>query len=79
MMKMNAEYIVHVAKEVFDEQTGEELAAIKNHFGKAYDEAKIIAEIAVKMALRIAGIGEEDTRSISPVDDLVSRAMQKVS
>jgi hypothetical protein len=35
------EYYVNVAKNIFDQQTGEELADIKAHFGKAYDEAKI--------------------------------------
>ena len=72
------EYIVNVAKSVFDEQTGEELGKIKDHFGKAYNEAKIIAEIATKMVLRIANLPEEDMRSISPVDDLVSRGVQKL-
>lgn len=71
------EYFVNVAKAVFDQQTGEELERMKDHFGKAYDEAKIVAIIAVKMVARIAGLREEpaDTRSISPVDVLTTRAL----
>jgi hypothetical protein len=70
------EYYVNVARAVFAQQTGEELQQIKNHFGKAYDEAKIVALIAVKMVARIAGLKQDpSTRSLSPVDDLTTRAL----
>jgi hypothetical protein len=71
------EYVVNVAKAVFDRQTGEELAQLKTHFGEAYQEAKIVALIAVRMVARIAGLQEEpaDTRHVSPVDTLVKRAL----
>lgn len=74
-------YYVNVAKAIFDQQTGEELADIKAHFGNAYDEAKIVALVAVKMLARIAGLQEEPaaTRGMTPVDRLVDRAISKLS
>ena len=70
-------YYVNVAKAVFDQQTGEELADIKAHFGQAYNEAKIVATIAVKMLARVAGLKEEPeiSRGLNMVDKLVDRAM----
>ena len=45
------------------------------HFGKTYDEAKIIALIAVKFVVRIVGLKEDPTtRGMSPVDPIVDRA-----
>lgn len=71
------EFFVNVAKEVFDTQTGEELQRMKLHFGRAYSESKIVALIAVKLIGRIAGLREDaaDTRALSPVDVLVTRAL----
>lgn len=71
------EYYVNVAKAIFDQQTGEELDEIKTHFGAAYNEAKIVAMVAVKMLARIAGLREEpDTsRGFNLVDRLVDQAM----
>jgi len=40
-MRYDLEYFVNVAKAVFDQQTGEELAQLKSHFGEAYQEAKV--------------------------------------
>ena len=37
------EYYVNIAKQAFDSQTGDELAEIKKYFGKAYNEAKVVA------------------------------------
>lgn len=74
------EYYVNVAKAIFDQQTGEELASIKQHFGEAYNEAKIVALVAVKMLARIAGLREEpDTsRGFNMVERLVDQAMTRL-
>ena len=73
------EYYVNVAKAVFDQQTGDELAEIKKHFGAAYNEAKIVALVAVKLLARIAGLKEESqTRTITPMDRLVNQAMKSL-
>lgn len=71
------EYYVNVAKAVFDQQTGEELADIKAHFGQAYNEAKIVALVAVKMLARIAGLREEPgtSRGVNLIERLVDQAM----
>lgn len=71
------EYYVNVAKAVFDQQTGEELADIKAHFGTAYHEARIVAMIAVKMLARIAGLREEPgtSRGVNLIERLVDQAM----
>ena len=71
------EYYVNVAKAIFDQQTGEELADIKAHFGQAYNEAKLVALVAVKMLARIAGLREEPgtSRGLNLVDRLVDQAM----
>lgn len=66
---------INVANEIFSQQTAEEVAVIKDHFGKAFNESKIIAEIAVKIVLRLGKVKHsQDMRSLSPVDDLVLRA-----
>lgn len=57
------EFYVNVAQEIFDTQTGEELQDIKEHFGVAFKESKIVAMIAVKLVARIVGIREEPTTS----------------
>lgn len=73
------EYYVNVAKAIFDQQTGDELAEIKKHFGAAYNEAKIVALVAVKLLARIAGLKEESqTRTITPMDRLVNQAMKSL-
>ena len=76
----DVEYYVNVAKAIFDQQTGEELNTIKTHFGAAYNEAKLVALIAVKMFVRIVGLQEESplSRDLSPVEQLVDRAMQSL-
>ena len=74
------EYYVNVAKAIFDQQTGDELAEIKKHFGAAYNEAKIVALVAVKLLARIAGLKEEESqsRTITPMDRLVNQAMKSL-
>lgn len=76
----DVEYYVNIAKAIFDQQTGEELNTIKIHFGAAYNEAKIVALIAVKMFVRIVGLQEESplSRDLSPIDHLVDRAMASI-
>lgn len=68
------ETILQISKELVKEETINELNALGHSMGKIYDEATLAAEIAVKMALRIAGISME-TRQISPVDVLVNQAI----
>ena len=79
-MYHDLEYYVNVAKAMFDQQTGEELAEIKAHFGQAFNEAKIVATIAVKMLARIAELNEEPdiTRDVTLIDRLVDRAMDSM-
>jgi hypothetical protein len=60
-----------VAQEVFSKQTGDELQELKDHFGRAYNEGKIMAEIAVKLILRIGGIKMQVSRDITPITPLV--------
>ena len=71
------EYYVNVAKAIFDQQTGKELADIKAHFGQAYNEAKIVALVAVKMLARIAGLREEPgtSRGVNLIERLVDQAI----
>ena len=80
MTVYDVEYYVNVAKAIFDKQTGDELAEIKKHFGTAYNEAKIVALVAVKLLARIAGLKEEEsqTRTITPMDRLVNQAMKSL-
>ena len=79
MTVYDVEYYVNVAKAIFDKQTGDELAEIKKHFGGAYNEAKIVAMVAVKLLARIAGLKEESqTRTITPMDRLVNQAMKSL-
>jgi hypothetical protein len=77
-MKINIALInkaVSVASEVFCESTGNELQAIRDHYGKAYNELNIIAGIAVKMILRIGGIElVSNARMLTPADALVLKA-----
>lgn len=77
-MKINMELIkkaVSVANEVFCESTANELQAMREHYGKAYNELNLIAEIAVKMILRIGGIElVSEGRMLSPADALVMKA-----
>jgi len=66
---------INVANEIFSHQTAEELAVIKEHFGKAFHDSKVIAEIAVKIILRLGNVKySQDMRSLTPVDDLAFRA-----
>lgn len=68
---------ITIAKEIFSQQTAEDLTVMKNHFGKAFDESKIVAEIAVKIILRLGNVKHsQDIRALSPVDGLVSQAYE---
>lgn len=60
-----------LAQEIFSSQTTDELQELQDHFGKAYHEGKIMAEIAVKLILRIGGIPMQASRDLSPVTPLV--------
>ncbi len=63
---------ITAAQEIFSQQTADDLHVITEHLGKAYNESTIVAEIAVKLILRVAKIRTEgDARLISPVDALV--------
>ena len=66
---------IDLAKELFSQQTREDLAAIVAHAGDAYDEGKLIAEIAVKLVLRLGRVSTDPvlSRSASPVDELVAK------
>jgi hypothetical protein len=77
-MRLNQTIIttaIAVAQELFSHQTAEDVQRLKDHFGHAYNEAKIVAEIAVKLALRIGKLPlDTDLRSLSPIDPLVQQA-----
>lgn len=69
---------ITTAKEIFSQQTTDDLNIMKNHFGKAFDESRIIAEIAVKLILRLGKIQTTtDLRQVSPVDALVFDAEER--
>lgn len=71
---------INVAQELFSQQTIEDLEIIKAHFGQAFNESKIIAEIAVKLILRLGKVTyTQDMRTLSPVDDLVMQAYDTYS
>ena len=75
-MSFDIEYYTNVAKKVFDEQTEEELQRLKDHFGAAFDEAKIVAQIATSMVIRVLGVEQDaETRAASPIDTLVERGL----
>ena len=66
---------IDTAKEILSQQTADDLRLLTDHFGKAYDESKIVAEIAVKLILRIGKIPTStDIRQLTPVDGLVFQA-----
>ncbi len=66
---------IDTAKDIFSQQTLDELQIMQEHFGKAFDESKIVAEIAVKLILRLGHIKTSmDIRQITPVDGLVHLA-----
>lgn len=68
---------ISTATEIFSAQTANDLQIIKDHLGSAYDESKIVAEIAVKLILRIGNVAFfTDGRALSPVDALVFDAEQ---
>ena len=72
--------ISNVAKRVFDKMTGDELHAIKEHFGAAYSEAKIVAILASKMLCRIAGVNEYEgvsSRALENIDILLDGAVER--
>jgi hypothetical protein len=77
-MKINQALItsaIAVAHEVFSQQTAADVQRLKDHFGQAYNETKLVAEIAVKLALRLGKIPVEgDLRAISPVIQLEQEA-----
>lgn len=69
---------VKVAGEIFCNQTAEDLQTLREHFGKAYNEVNIIAEIAVKLVLRIGNVPTvNETRELSPVDVMVIEAQKE--
>lgn len=76
---------VDVAKELFTEQTDEDLQELKQHFVQAYaeaedvvkeaeevyDEVKIIVAIAVELAMRfLQRYGDAKDRALSKSDEL---------
>lgn len=77
--KIDFTKLTEIAKEIFSEQTGEELAAMKDNFGKAYNEEKIVAEIAAGMFKRISGLDEDSSRCLSPMDRLVEQGLQRLN
>lgn len=66
---------IRVAKEIFSQQTADELTTLKDHFGAAYNEVDAIAMIVGNLVLRIAGVERTiDARTISPLDVLSEHA-----
>lgn len=73
-MLINATLInsaLEIAQEIFSNQSVEEFQKMQEHFGKAFNETKIVAEIAVKLVLRIGGIEMQANRDITPITPLV--------
>ncbi len=68
---------IAVANEIFSEQTVEELDTLKAHFGQAYNEMNLIAELAVKLILRIGGVSVTGSRKITPITNLLGRAEER--
>lgn len=77
-MTINTQLIttaIAVVQELFTDPTGADIKNLREHFGAAYNEGKIMAEIAVKLVLRLASITTSaDMRALSPVDVLVTHA-----
>jgi hypothetical protein len=82
MYSYDLEYFVNIAKEVFSEQTVEEVQQLQEHFDKAYDEAKVVAMIAVTMVARIAHLSQDShlntTRALDPLDLLVAKGIERL-
>jgi len=80
-MKLTGDLItsaIRAANDIFSQQTVDDLAIIKQHCGAAYNEAAIVAEIAVKLVLRVAGLKvSQDARAVSPIDALVYDALER--
>jgi hypothetical protein len=62
-----------VAQEVFSSRTGDELQGLKEHFGKAYSEIRIVSEIAIKLIMRLT-YNIQVSRELTPITLLVLEA-----
>lgn len=72
-MKINLHLVANIARKMFDEQSLEDLKAIKAHFGESYSEAKVVALIAVKMIARIAALEDAQPRALNGATDALDR------
>jgi hypothetical protein len=74
-MKLNSNSIhatITLVKALLSQETSAEVQALHAHFGAAYDEIEVVAEIVVKLLLRLGRVTlETDARSLTPVDVLV--------
>jgi hypothetical protein len=59
--------IVSITKEIMSQQTADDIQAIKNHVGEAYNHLDAIAGVAVELALRLYAKGDFSTRAITPL------------
>ena len=73
--KLDLAKIARIADQLFQRQTAEDLTAIQTHFGTAYSEGQAIAQIAVEMVARIAGLDATSERNWTPIDALVSKGL----
>ena len=62
-----------IAQEVFGKQTAEELSKLREHFGKAYSEIRIVSEIAIKLIMRLT-YNAQVSRELTPITLLVLEA-----
>ena len=62
-----------IAQEVFARQTADELQGLKEHFGKAYSEIRIVSEIAIKLIMRLTH-NVQVSRELTPITLLVLEA-----
>lgn len=59
--------ILKITKEIFSQQTAEDMQRLKEHFGEAYNRVDIMVSLAVEIGLRLYSAGDFSTRAITPL------------
>lgn len=62
--------IIAVAKEIYSQQSQADLNALRQHFGETYKEIDAMSTIAVEIALRVYGVLDFSTRTLTPLSML---------